>query len=208
MDRPKPLSELPEDIEAQFEVFEADPETAESSGMWKVDSLDRANWAVARIGQHRGRLAEVERSAAAEQQRLADQSERVSAWLADETAQVDASCRFLAAALERYHQDRLDEDPKRKTIKLLAGELHARKQPDTWDINVGEFIAWAEANGRDDLVVRPPAPDPRPDRLAVKKLFKVANQGAVDPTTGQVVDGIVVVIGEDKFTVETPEVDR
>ena len=167
---------------------------------------------MARIRQHRDRLAEAEAFADEQMRRLAEQRQRVSAWIDDEREQVEASCRVLEALLEVYATGRVEESD-RKSVKLLAGELQFRKQPDVYVFEKGRFLAWAKAAKRTDLIRQP---DPEPDRNAVKKLFKLADPNAdggtttdlVDPLTGEAVAGVTVTIGEDAFTVHTPEVDR
>lgn len=168
-----------------------DPEAAESSGLFVIDSLDAANWAVRKLAVHTARFAKVEAFARRERERLDN-------YVEGERQRAERATGFLAGLLRRYHESRLAEDPTAKTIRLPAGDLTARKAPDVWDIDPDVFVAWAEANRREDLIRRPGV---EVDRNAVKKLFTVTDRGVVDPATGEVVDGVTVTVGEDTYKV-------
>lgn len=186
MDAPNLFPELDDQL-AEL----GDPEAAEALGVFAIDSLDKANWAVRKIAVHAQRLADAEAFAKREFARL-------TLWLEGERDTAEQSSSFLAGLLRRYHEARLAEDPKAKTLHLPAGDLVARKQPDVWDIDDETLLVWAEANNRNDIVRRP---EPEVDRNAVKKAFAAAAGKAVT-SDGDVVPGITVTDGETKFTVK------
>lgn len=204
MSAPDLFPELDDQLATLAEEGLDDAALAESTGMFVIDSLDKANWAVRRIAVATGRLAESEGFARRERERL-------ELWLEGERQRAERSTAFLAGLLRRYHESRLAEDPKAKTIRLPAGELVCRKASDAWDIDDAEFIAWAEANRREDLLRRK---DPEVDRNAVKKALMPAIEPApTDPVVvfdenGEVVPGVRVVGGEPTFKVKPREVDR
>lgn len=174
-----------------------DPEAAESSGMFTIDSLDKANWAVKKIAVHAAKVAEAEAFVQRERDRL-------TVWLDGERTKALESTSFLAGLLRRYHEDRLAEDPKAKTIHLPAGDLTARKAPDRWDIDDEEFlVTWAEQAGWGDIVRRR---DPEVDRNALKRTFHVTESGAVVAPDGEQVPGVSVTPGEVAFKVR-PKVE-
>lgn len=186
------------ELDEQLDIIDTHPEAAESSGMFTIDSLDLANWALSKLAERDAVLAEKKAFAMRMQQRIAD-------WVADEERRHEQRTRFLRSQLERWHRERLDADPEAKTVRLPAGELWVRKQPDQWAYtDEAEFLRWAEANGREDLIRRR---DPEPDKAAVKKALNPAEAEVDDtsvpvwdPETGEAVPGITVAPGEVRFT--------
>lgn len=196
-------------LDRQVEIAAEDPDTARDMGVFEVDSLDRANRVVWRIGQLRGQLAQAEALYRSE-------VERLNEWREAERRRVGQQVDFLASLAETYHRRLLADDKRRKTVRVPAGELKARKAQDHWEIDDAVLIDWAVRNGRDDLINRP---DPKVDRTAVKKAIKPSYADSdedgltptVDPTTGTPVAGVRVHVALDDdltFSVKTPEVDR
>lgn len=171
-----------------------DPDTA--ADRFVIDSPDAANWALRRLAVHAAKLADAEAFAQRERDRL-------DLWLAGERHQAEQSSSFLAGLLRRYHEDRLAEDPKAKTIRLPAGELTARKVPAHWDVDDEMVIEWAQGNGWGEVVRQR---DPEVDRPALKRTFHVTQSGTVVAPDGEVVPGITVTEGELSFKVR-PKVD-
>lgn len=193
-------------LDRQVELAAEDPETARTSGVFEVDTLDRANRVVWRIGRLRAQLAEDEALYRSERERLDD-------WIGDARRRVGGQIEFLEGLAEVYHRRLLGEDRRRKTVKLPAGELQARKARDHWEINDAELIAWAEAHDFPALVNRPA---PKVNRNAVKKHLAHMPADGEDvhyavTDDGEVVPGVVVHVASDDdltFSVQTPEVDR
>lgn len=130
---------------------------------------------------------------------------RIDAWIAGQEERAEQACAFFEDLLQRFHRRQLDEDPKAKTIRLPAGELVARKQPDTLVWDGGEdTIEWAETNAPELVVVKKSI-----DRVKARQRLGMSNVEtpdgfeAVDPTTGQVVGGCWFRPGDVKFTVKT-----
>lgn len=175
-----------------------------------IDSPDAANWALRKLAVHAAKLADAEAFAQRERDRL-------DLWLAGERHQAQQSSSFLAGLLRRYHEDRLAaqgidvhtvdkatwDKARDKTLKLPAGTLEARKQPDQWDIDDRALLDWARRNGRADIVR--PRPD-EVDRNTVKRVFTIADGRALT-VDGEVVDGITVTEGELSFKVK-PKVEQ
>lgn len=196
-------------LDEQIAIAAEDPDTAHDLGVFEVATMDRANRVVWRIGQLRSQLAEVKRLYSSERERL-------DAWLDDEQRRINGQVQFLQGLVEHYHRRLLAEDKRRKTVSLPAGKLEARKARDHWEIDDAEFVAWAEANGRGDLLNRPA---PKPDRNAVKKALLPAPEqldddsavAAIDPATGQLVPAVRVHVADEDdldFSVRTPGGER
>lgn len=172
-----------------------DPDAPSS---FAVDNADRANRAVRKIGAIQAELAAGEALYRLERERL-------EAWIADERMRAERALDWLTTLTAGYHAVVLDEDPKRKTIRLPAGDLVARKQPDVWTVTAPEdLIAWAEQSGWDEVIRRR---DPEVDRAAMKKAFRPAGEGAVTPD-GEAVPGVVIVEGETSYSVKPRVVEQ
>lgn len=188
------LAELHEDLEEHMTGFPA----ATSDERFVVDTLEKADWAVRKIARERRRLDTVLEVAAAERKRIDE-------WETEQRARSEQSTLFLLDMLERFHREQLDDDPKAKTIRLPAGELVARKNPDTLICDGGEdTIEWAEANAPDTVVVRKAIDRAKlKRRLGVGPTERPEGFEAIDPGTGEVIPGAWFQIGVVKFTVKT-----
>jgi len=166
-------------------------------GVFVVDDLSTANWAVRRVARHRRKLAEVEALVQAERDRL-------DAYLAEQRQRYEQHVGFLADLLERFHRERLADDPTEKTITLPTGVLKARKLPGGLNCDA-EALPWLQEHRPELVRTRLEV-----DLVAAKREF-VASDGlgvdgkahAVDPETGEVVPGVFITPGEVRFTVDT-----
>lgn len=183
-------------LDAQLAAVRDNPEAADTiREAFRIDTLAQADWAARKVAQARRRLAEAEDVAAA-------QIERINAWLAEQRQRCDRDTVFLTGLLERFHRERLADDPKAKTIDLPSGAvLVARKQPDCWTFDDDQFVEWARTGYPDAVRVRTSV---EVDRTVAKKLPVV--DGQVVAPSGEVVPGVEVTPGEVRFTVKT-EVD-
>lgn len=161
-----------------------------------IDSLEKADWAVRKIGQARRRYAEQKELARAE-------VERITEWAEAMAQRCEHDCSFFEELLARYHRDVLRDDPKAKTIRLPSGELVARKKPDSLVTDGGvDTLVWAREH--DATIVHESV-----DKNTLKRLLapseNVRPEGAeaVDKATGEVVPGVWFKTGETAFTVKT-----
>lgn len=191
------LGELYDDLtDHMTTVTEAGPPTGD--GVFVVDSLEKADWAVRKVAQARRHLAEAADLANSERARIDE-------WLADQTARCEQKTAFFEELLARYHRDLLVDDPKAKTVRLPSGDLVARKQPDSLVVDGGDdTIEWVGIRFPDAVVVKRTV-----DKNALKRKLvagendRVEGTEAVDPETGQVVPGVWFKVGEVSFKVTT-----
>lgn len=165
-------------------------------------NIEAADWQVRRLVRLRRRMAENEATAASEIQ-------VIRTWLAEENARLQRSAAFFEQSLTAFHQQLLDDDPKRKTVSLPAGTLKARKHPDRVDVvDVDLFVRWAQAE-KPELV----RTKVEPDKTAIKKLLGVGPEAGdpeigsvghilIDPATGEAAPGVYLVEGETSFAVD------
>lgn len=150
-------------------------------------------------------LAEVERTlrAIAWRRRKIGQAEQVAQAVIDQAnAHVEAERHrydptFLVDRLRGYHQARLADDPKAKSLRFPAGELVARKLPDQWVFD-DDFLVWAVQHGPDLVRTKREV-----DRPAAKKALRVVDGRVLDPLSGEVVPAVTVTPGEVSFAVKT-----
>jgi len=186
-------------LDAQVAAILDDPETAAESGMFEVRNKDRANRAVWKVGRIQADLAEAEAVYKSERERL-------DAYIVDERLRAEKAIEFLTALTAGYHAIVLEDDPKRKTIRLPAGDLVARKQPDVWSVDDPEhLIEWAKQAGWAEIVRER---DPEVDRAALKKTFHVAPGGSALAPDGERVPGVTIVEGDTKYSVKPRVFDQ
>jgi phage host-nuclease inhibitor protein Gam len=130
------------------------------------------------------------------------QHEQVDAWLSRQRATLEQSTEYLLRCLQQYHEARLADDPKAKTIHLPSGCLVARKQPDRWEFDTEVFVAWARERELDDLL----RVKVEPDKPVVKqKLVTAADGRVIDMDTGEFVPGVEIHPGEVGFSVKADD---
>lgn len=149
---------------------------------FRIDNDGAADWALRKLAVIEKRMADADA--------LADEEiQRVQEWLAQKRDEYERDRAWFDEQLEDYHRRVLEEDGKRKTIKLPAGTLHARKLPDNVEIaDVDAFVAWARGE-REDFIRTSYAVDKAALKQAVLK-------------DGEAIDGVTKVDGETTFKVE------
>ncbi len=95
---------------------------------------------------------------------------------------------FLEDRLRGYHQARLADDPKAKSISFPSGALKARKSPDRVEVDPVPFLA-VQPEGSSLVRVKR-----EPDKSAIAAHVKA---------TGEVLAGVELVPGEVRFSIET-----
>lgn len=152
----------------------------------RIDDL-LADRMVRHVARHRRQLAADQAAAAAE-------IERIGEWLEKRRAAHDTT--YVESCLRQFHEARLAQDQRLRTIHLPAGTLRARKLPDRWDFADG-FVTWAQRH-RPDLV----RTKVEVDRPAAKKALDLGDvDRLVDPDTGELL--VRVEPGGVSFTVQT-----
>ncbi len=203
MEAAEKLSEFLNDHleKALYEDLYEEGQQAYSPEKPRIETTEQAIWALRKIAR-----IEKERQEAREAAQL--EKARIDEWLQDEEKRCDQARAHLDFLLEDYHRRILAENPKRKTIKLPHGTLELRKQPDEWAIDEEILVPWLMENCP-ELVIVPPPPKPKPDRVEIKKAFEVKGNRAVyvNKETGEIVEvpGIEVHERGLKFSVKVFE---
>lgn len=119
---------------------------------------------VQRLGQQRDeivRLAQAEKA-------------QIDAWAADRTSGLDRRITLIEVALEGWARAVNRETPKRKTLSFPHGTLRLRPgRPSVSVVDEASFVAWALANDRDLLSVKPA-------RAEIKRRLVVGHEHEVE----------------------------
>lgn len=157
-----------------FEPIHDEP-AEEAADRFTVHDVQTAEWAMRRVQQMRAQLDDDEQYAAT-----------VAAWIVGQREREANNERWLVEQLESWHRHLLDEDDRRKTVRLPSGELKARKLPDT--VHIAEPDEFCAAYADTELVRTRMTPDLNAVKREVLK-------------RGMTFEGVEVVPGDLKFTV-------
>jgi hypothetical protein len=168
------------ELDALVDRVENDPESIDADA-WLIHDLDRADRTLRRLAQMDADMADVEAL-------YRHRSNELGLWREAARRRDERVRAFLVARLEAFHRARLAVNPRALTVHLPAGDLKSTAGQDAWTYTDEDaFVAWAQANGRSDLLRETVAPD----RNAVKKAFTVKDGKAVTED-GEVVPGVAV----------------
>lgn len=113
----------------KYELEELENNSVEEKPAFEINSLDSLNWAFRKISALNAQKTEIETLAAAEKQRIAE-------WEQKETSSIKDSISFFEAAIQKYHFEELQADPKKKTITTPYGKSKSttsKEQPEKGD---------------------------------------------------------------------------
>lgn len=148
------------------------------------------------LPEHLGDLADVDRTlrAISWRRRKIAQAEQVANAVIERTREHLEAERlrfdpsYLEERLRGYHEARLADDPKAKSLAFPAGTLRARKAPDRVEVDEDVFLPVAP----DDLV----RVKRSPDKTAIAAHVKA---------TGEVLPGVELVAGDVRYSIEVTE---
>lgn len=191
------MASLEEYLLATYEAPEEIPEESEAQEQlrqrYQITNDGAANWALRKLAQIRRRMAENERLA--EMEKL-----RIDAWLRGEKEKLGRDEAFFLGLLREYHQNILTEDPRRKTIKLPAGQMQMRAQAPEFKRDDEKLLGWLKASNLTEFIKVVESPN----WGELKKRVVVADDGTVvDSITGEVVQGVIAESRPYTFTVKT-----
>lgn len=147
---------------------------------FRVDSPEKAAYVMRKYRKLAQRMAQHERMAEQEK-------ERISAWLDRVNAPIAGRLEFYEAHLTAWAlQERAQG---RKSVEFPDGAIKTRQSAATFEVDKSTFVAWAEEAKRDDLL----RTSLSPDMAAIKTAVVPDGTKAIDPLTGEVVPGLVPV---------------
>lgn len=158
---------------------------------FKVTDDEKANWALRKVKQFEDRKKENFALAEAE-------ISKVEEWLEIVNADIQNSIEYFQSLLAEYAFNLKKQDPKMKTVKLPNGNLSFRKQQPQWNLDDETVLQALKKSNRTDLI----KVTEKPMLADIKKVFVVVEGKAVDPDTGEVVEGITIEERQEKFGVK------
>lgn len=149
---------------------------------FRIEDTDAANWAVRKLAKADAEIRDNAKQAERE-------IERVNAWLEDACRSAVETYERMQMLLEDYHRRLLEADPQRKTVKLPAGTLSARKLPDNIEISDEKTFIEKMRVARKEFV---------------RTKYEIARQAVKDAVLkdGEIVEGVERVEGAISFKVE------
>ena len=147
---------------------------------FKVDTLEQAQWAMRKYRSLAQRVAANEALADAEHDRITTWKDAANAGLLSRMEWYEEHLKAYALSLRAQGQ---------KSVSLPDGEIKTRASAPTFDVDRARFVEWAQEQKREDVLRVAVSPD----LSAIKTAFVADGATAVDPTTGEVVPGLIPV---------------
>lgn len=147
---------------------------------FRVDTLEQAQNVMRKYRALAQRVAANEALADAEHDRIAAWKDAANAGLLSRMEWYEEHLKAYALSLRAQGQ---------KSVSLPDGEIKTRVSPPTFDVDQARFVEWAQEQKRDDVIRVSVAPN----RAAIRNAFVADGSTAVDPTTGEVVPGLIPV---------------
>ena len=165
---PAPL-DLPTSIlYPDFEFSPPEPGSADSLPEFQVDTLSKADWAVAKILVAEGRISRRAELAA-------ELHSRIDTWLTKASIADNDSISYLTMLLRPYVDSELSTQRRSRSLLLPSGTASLRKLPDRLDIVDREAaLAYCKTNRPEAVIVKEDLA-----RTALKSL--IFNQGEAIP---------------------------
>lgn len=159
---------------------EPDLDTDEQRERYTIGGDREASWALRKMWKAQREVTRLKANHAEAVAALDDQ-------LARALGGPERDVRFFDGLLGEYHRTLIDRGEADKTYRLPAGELTARKAPDTLEVLDADALRdYAEGTERLDLVRIKVEPDKRAILAAVKE-------------TGETIPGVVIRRGETRY---------
>jgi hypothetical protein len=187
LDLPSPADVLYPDIDFSAPVpFPTEPDTTAadpSTTVFQVDTLQKADWVVAKILDAEARMAR--RSSFA-----ADLHARVESWLNKANAADSDSTLYLSSLLRPFVESEVAIQRRSRTLLLPSGSASLRKLPDRLDIvDRDAALAFCETSHPEAVVVR-------------KDLSKTALKSLIF-SQGEAIIGITAELGGDELYIKS-----
>jgi phage host-nuclease inhibitor protein Gam len=170
----------------RIEIEEVTPEVKES---FRVTDTDSLNWAFRKLQAYQQELAEVNRLANSEM-------ERIKTWQEREQKRISEHTEFFESLISQFATEKRAQDPKFK-CSTPYGKISFRKQQPKWEYDEKTLIESLKSNGFTDLI----RIKEEPDKAELKKRFAVNNGQVVCVETGVLIEGVMVYEQPEKISI-------
>ena len=176
----------------EFEELDEFEKSREEKSRFEIEDLETANWALRKIAAINKLMAEKEKLAESEH-------ERINLWLEKVIETDKRNIMFFEGLLKCYFMKEKKKD-KRFKLSTPYGSVTSRKQQPIWEYSDDNVIENLEKLGLNKLVKT--EVKKLLNKTEIKKVLDIANGKAVTKE-GEIVEGITVIEQEDKITVKT-----
>ena len=182
--------QLTADDRELFTQLDENEEAFRQIKRFRIETLEQADWAVRKIAKIEHRRAEAQALAQAEIQ-------KIEKWLKEQEARANHERLFFETLLKEYMENKQQEEPKTKTIKLPHGKIAIRQQQPEFIRDNEILLDWLKTNRPEFIRIKE-----EPDWSGLKKVVQVAGEKVIDPESGEVVAGVRVEERPPKLVVE------
>lgn len=155
-----------------------------------VDDQNKANWALRKIKEMQKEIDEAEEF-------VQEETRRNNEWLKSIKSNKQADIDHFTNLLMGYAVTLSKDDPKFKSLNLPSGRFGFRKQQPKWEYDNEKAVESLKRAGLSDFI----RVKEEPNKADIKRGFHVTNGQAVNPDTGEIIEGITVTEQEDSFNV-------
>jgi uncharacterized membrane protein len=161
---------------------------------FRVDTEEKANWALRKLRKIEEQRAENNALAEAE-------IEKINAWADESNMKADRDVEYFQGLLMKYAADRRKDDPKFKSLKLPNGKFGFRKSQPKFHYEDHQLLESLKASGKTDLIKVKESPD----KATIKKKYTVHGDSLIDPDSGEILQGVNIEHRDDAFKWEVSE---
>lgn len=181
-----------DELESMDMAAFADQEQPEGSPRWRIADDACADWAVAKIAEERAELDRIKRLADEQIHRIMDKVDAAEKRYQNGTD-------YLTGKLAEY----FGTVPHKKTkttesYRLLSGTLKVKLGGVAMKQDDEKLLEYLKASGNSEMVQT----TEKPRWGEYKKRLEIVGDVVVDKTTGEVVEGVEVIVKPDTFTVD------
>lgn len=173
--------------QASLQEYLEEQEQTESES-FKVDTDEKANWALRKIKQF-------EDQKKANNKIATEEIEKIEAWNKAENEKAQQSIDYFQGLLAKYAMEKRKENPKFKSQKLPNGRIRFKKKQPKWEYDDDAVVQSLKDAGMTDYIKVKESPS----KADIKKAFEVIDGQVIDADTGIILDGITVTEQEEEF---------
>lgn len=176
----------------EFLDQENDQVLVQQKEQFRIDTVEKADWAVRKIAKYQEEIKKDQ----ADAQAIIDKTKQ---WLASRTKEHQDQIDFFQEMLRPFAMQQLAESKKKKSCKVPSGTLGFRASSDNYEKNDDDLLIWAQVSAPDYVEQKPSL-----KWGELKKSCKTAN-GKLITADGEIVPGVKVVSQPDVFYVKVNE---
>lgn len=161
---------------------------------FRIEDDQSADWALSKIIEAKNELDKIQSFAKSK-------VDNIKTWEEESSKKHLNSIDYFESILADYAMRKRQERPDFKSIKLPNGKFEFRKKQPKWEYDEKKIVKTLKENGMEGFI----RVKESPDKAAIKKNLIVQNGKAINPETGEFVEGITVIDQGEGFNVKVQE---